>query len=244
MDKSIEYQKGDSSNYQFHCEQNLNECHKSNFKYNKRNWTEGIQILFIIQIIACITILVSIITLKLIGGSLYENFKNWYSAEINKSLIAEDANNEYRLAMNNISNIVKIKINGKNKALASTLKGSLCKPLETAIVTTNFSEQHKGIDLATNKGTAILSCLDGTVIESANSPSLGNYLKIEHKNGVKSLYAHCDTLCVNVGDIVKKEQQIATVGSTGNSTGDHLHLEISINDECFDPLTLIDGEYS
>ncbi len=243
MDKDIQYQKGEYSYYKPSVYRTEQDYEQISFRY-KRNWAQGMQILFIIQIIACITVIIFVLLLKSIGGNVYDGFKNWYISEINRSLIAEDANNEYNLALNNINNLIKIKINGKNKALASTMNSTLHKPLETAVITTHFSEQHKGVDLAANKGTAISSCFDGIIAEAANSPSFGNYIKIEHENGMKSLYAHCDTLCVTVGDTVKKGQQIATVGSSGNSTGDHLHMEISINDEYFDPLALIDGKYS
>lgn len=85
---------------------------------------------------------------------------------------------------------------------------------------------HKGVDIALPLGTPIQSGQDGTVTFAGNSGDYGNVVIIENADGLVSKYAHCDTLSVTVGQIVKTGDVIATVGSTGNSTGAHLHLEI------------------
>lgn len=85
---------------------------------------------------------------------------------------------------------------------------------------------HKGIDIAVPAGTKIYSIMEGTVTTSAYSQSAGNWIVIVDKDGYVSKYMHCSTLLVGAGTQVKKGQLIATVGSTGNSTGNHLHLQI------------------
>lgn len=216
----------------------------SNHSKNKKTTGEGIQRLFIMQLIACTFILISILALKSFNQDLYEKFKQWYQTQINCSIMADDTDNQYSKAINNITNLVKIKINGKSKVQASSLKKTLAKPINEATLTNRFSKEHKGIDLAAAKGTDITSVADGTVEEAGFSESYGNYIKIDHGNNLKTLYAHCESLLVKENDNITKGQKIATVGSTGDSTGDHLHFEVIINNEYVDPLPLIDGDYT
>lgn len=85
---------------------------------------------------------------------------------------------------------------------------------------------HTGIDIAANEGTPIVAMSDG-IVEKANPyTGYGNHVTIRHKGGFKSLYAHCSRLVVTEGQKVKKGQVIAYVGSTGASTGNHLHFGI------------------
>ena len=84
---------------------------------------------------------------------------------------------------------------------------------------------HTGIDIARNTGSEIISATNGTVILAEEQESYGKVLKIQN-NDLVVLYAHCDELLVNVGDKITMMQTIARVGSTGNSTGPHLHFEI------------------
>lgn len=94
---------------------------------------------------------------------------------------------------------------------------------------------HRGIDFACVRGTPILASNSGTVILSKRSSSFGLYIIIDHGGGVTSLYAHCSKLIAQVGDKVQKGDKIAEVGSTGNSTGNHLHFAMLENGEYVDP---------
>lgn len=85
---------------------------------------------------------------------------------------------------------------------------------------------HKGLDIAAPKGTKIKAAESGTVVFSGKSGMYGNMVIIFHSNGIETCYAHCSALYVSVGDKVNQGEIIAAVGSTGNSTGNHLHLEI------------------
>ena len=94
---------------------------------------------------------------------------------------------------------------------------------------------HTGLDIAAVTGTDIKVVADGTVISASYNGSYGNLVKVDHGNGVETWYAHTSKMLVKAGDIVKAGDVIAKVGSTGNSTGPHLHLEIRINGEHVDP---------
>lgn len=89
------------------------------------------------------------------------------------------------------------------------------------------SSAHKGVDIACSTGTPIKSIADGTVTYSGyDKTGLGYVVKIDHGNGVQTWYGHCSKLYVKTGEQVNAGDIISAVGSTGNSTGPHLHLEI------------------
>lgn len=90
-------------------------------------------------------------------------------------------------------------------------------------------ETHGGTDIASATGTSILAAADGTVISATWHNSYGYYVKIKHNDTYSTLYAHCSALLVSSGQTVKQGQVIAQVGSTGYSTGPHLHFEIIQN---------------
>ena len=98
---------------------------------------------------------------------------------------------------------------------------------------------HAGIDIAAEKGTNIYSAFDGEIIEAAYDKWNGNFIKIKHDNDIMTVYCHCETLNVTVGQKIRAGEVIATVGSTGSSTGPHLHFELRINNISYNPRKLL-----
>lgn len=94
---------------------------------------------------------------------------------------------------------------------------------------------HTGLDIACSTGTAIKVVSKGTVTFAQYNGSYGNLVKVDHGNGVETWYAHCSKIYAKVGQEVSAGDVIAAVGSTGNSTGAHLHLEIRINGQTVNP---------
>ncbi len=92
--------------------------------------------------------------------------------------------------------------------------------------TKGASSNHQGIDISASTGAAIVAAASGTVVVSTYSYSAGNYVMISHGGGIYTVYMHCSKLLVSEGDTVKQGQTIAKVGSTGYSTGSHLHFGI------------------
>ena len=118
---------------------------------------------------------------------------------------------------------------------------SLIKPI-SGIITSRFGEgsnirksSHTGLDIAASMGTPVSAAASGTVTFSGRQGSYGNMVVISHGNGIQTYYGHCSKLYVSVGAKVTQGQTIAAVGSTGNSTGPHLHLEVRVNGIAYNP---------
>lgn len=119
---------------------------------------------------------------------------------------------------------------------------SLINPV-SGVITSRFgsndsvrSHAHSGLDIAAPYGTPIKAAASGTVTFSGNAgDGFGNYVIVSHGNGVTTVYAHCSSLLVSSGQTVSQGQVIARVGSTGNSTGNHLHLEVRKNGVTYNP---------
>lgn len=94
---------------------------------------------------------------------------------------------------------------------------------------------HNGVDFAAPSGTPILAAYGGTVVGAAYNSSMGNYVMINHGDGLYTIYMHASALYVSQGQTVSKGEQIAAVGSTGRSTGPHLHFSVRVNGEYVNP---------
>lgn len=92
-----------------------------------------------------------------------------------------------------------------------------------------------GMDIAASNGTDIKAAADGTITYSGWMGGYGNLVIISHGNGIQTYYGHCSKLYASVGETVKAGDVIAAVGSTGNSTGNHLHFEIRKNGTQINP---------
>jgi hypothetical protein len=101
---------------------------------------------------------------------------------------------------------------------------------------------HAGIDIPAESGTAITAAAGGTVTEAGYDPVRGNYLVLDHGNGMETVYAQCLDLFVKAGDSVAAGEQIAAVGSTGLSTGPHLHFEVRQNGEAQNPVAYFERD--
>lgn len=106
---------------------------------------------------------------------------------------------------------------------------------------TGLPDFHKGIDIPAEEGTEIAAFRPGTVIQAQSSVSFGNFVAIQHEDGVITRYGHCSKLNVEVGDVVEAGDTVGYVGNTGYSTGNHCHFDISVNGVFIDPLKVIPG---
>lgn len=97
------------------------------------------------------------------------------------------------------------------------------------------NEMHAGIDIASKMGTPVVAAADGQIVQSSLVGDYGNMVQIDHGNGITTIYGHNSELAVSVGQTVHKGQIISYVGSTGRSTGPHLHYEVRKNDAAINP---------
>lgn len=112
-------------------------------------------------------------------------------------------------------------------------------PVDSEEITAPQGTRHNGVDIGAEKGTPVYAAGKGTVKEAGYNATDGNFVRIDHGNGQETFYAHCEKLLVETGDTVTLGQTIATVGSTGQSTGPHLHFEVLVNGAAQDPEAML-----
>ena len=130
---------------------------------------------------------------------------------------------------------------GTTSSAKANIGISLIKPI-SGVITSRFGasssirrSSHTGLDISASTGTPIKAAASGTVTFAGYKGSYGNMLVISHGNGVQTYYCHCSKLYAGVGTQVSQGQTVAAVGSTGNSTGPHLHLEVRVNGVAYNP---------
>lgn len=177
-----------------------------------------------------------------------ENEEPNYDSSNNEEIINTENNIEENVVENleeKISSISEMEIDINNLKSAY----SFIKPLSNYQVSSGFgareseyqnvSGYHTGIDLAAESGKTINASMEGIVDLVSKEGDYGKHIKIR-SNNVTTLYAHCSKILVKEGQIVAQGQPIAQVGSTGNSTGPHLHFEIRIDSRFVDPSKIIE----
>lgn len=177
--------------------------------------------------------------------SMVETIKNKFEnkLELNIAVVKEYTQNpedintsNVELAQNQLDETLTKAVKEKEIEQRSTINGVLLasKPV-SGIVSSRFGatngrdHSHKGIDIAAPTGTPIYACGDGKVTRAGWANGYGYLVVISHGNGVETYYGHCSKLFVSAGQTVSSGAKIANVGSTGRSSGSHLHLEIRKN---------------
>ena len=127
----------------------------------------------------------------------------------------------------------------------------MISPVEDGRYTSYFGERtdpisegydyHNGLDIGADEGDRIRAVYDGIVISVGEDSRSGNYIFLEHKNGYVTFYSHCSDIIAQEGAGIRVRETIAVVGSTGYSTGPHLHFEVRKNGERIDPLPMIEN---
>jgi murein DD-endopeptidase MepM/ murein hydrolase activator NlpD len=160
-------------------------------------------------------------------------------SELQQALDAASRDVEHRLDYMNVVESTLLSDKIKSKLLPTI------QPVNVAYNSSGFgwridpftgrSTFHEGIDFPAPVGTPIVAAAGGVVIAAEYHHQYGNMLEIDHGNDIVTRYAHASRLLVNVGDIVRRGQHIADIGSTGRSTGPHLHFEVLVKGVRQDP---------
>ena len=134
-------------------------------------------------------------------------------------------------------------------AVALTVRGLPVPPLPSGTLTSGYGYRtdpltgvrafHRGVDIAAPAGTPVAAMLFGRVAAVGESDSLGHFIRIDHGDGVEVLYAHCSRVLAAEGAVVRAGETVALVGSTGRSTGAHLHVQVSAAGTVFGPARLV-----
>jgi Membrane proteins related to metalloendopeptidases len=122
---------------------------------------------------------------------------------------------------------------------ASSLSNFMYTPSKGGITSpfgVRWGKMHNGIDIGASMGDSIYAAMDGKVCCTEWEDGYGNVIKIDHGSNVQTIYAHCSSIGVNLGEYVKRGEKIGQVGSTGRSTGPHVHFEVRIDNVPQDPL--------
>ena len=146
--------------------------------------------------------------------------------------------------------VTEIIVVGTQKRPSNVSAAGYMRPVNGGVITSPFgyrnqptagaSTYHSGIDIGVGYGTPILATRSGYVTYSGRNGGYGIMVEIDHGDGVKTRYAHCSQTLVSVGQYVSQGQQIAKVGSTGVSTGNHLHFEVRVNGVARNPANYVD----
>lgn len=143
-----------------------------------------------------------------------------------------------KLQMSVVKNTGEVQPAASVETSAPETANGICFPVkEMSYITTRYGS-HRGTDIKGERGTEIYAGFSGTVTEAVNHWSWGNTLLIDNGKGETLRYAHCDSLLVKQGDVVKSGQLVATIGSTGTATGNHVHIEYTLDGTLHDPAEL------
>ena len=210
-----------------------------------------------VQSIACCVLVLLALLLRLAGGESYDVARRQFQQAL--------ARNEWATAvaqlwqdhpLEQVENTVveDVKADDFTEKEPARLTGSsfvtlAVPPLAGGTLTSVYGERvhpingqdefHNGVDIAAPQGAALAAMYDGEVTEVGENDSIGRYVRLCHGGDIEVLYGHCERIEVQVGDAVKAGDTVALVGSTGISTGNHVHLSVRVDGAVCDPATLV-----
>ena len=208
-----------------------------------------------VQSIACGVVLLLALLLRLAGGDAYTQLRDRFQQSLMSNdllgVLASLWEESPAVEEESGESPVSTDDTGGRLPPAGTLAVSLrvnrvaAAPVATGVVTSGYGyrqnptgdgEQfHRGVDIAADAGSPIAAMYDGEVTQVGTSESLGNYIRLSHGDGVTVLYAHCAQVLAQEGVRVRAGETVALVGSTGDSTGSHVHIQVSADGTVYNP---------
>ncbi len=233
----------------------------------KKNSTNSVMI---VQLIVCIFAVVSVFLIGRLSPQTFEFIRDEYNRIMSVDMDAKEiassakkvieraeATDEGQTAEKSTErknvNTVKSAADGEVMAVMSLFKSDeeITVPVHGEI-TSEYGNRtnpvsgeylmHSGVDIAASQGTEIRAAYSGIVSEVGSNSVGGNYISLVHKDGSETLYCHCSKIIAEKGDVIRAGETIALVGSTGRSTGPHLHFEITVDGKTENPLLYLPNE--
>lgn len=232
-------------------EEFLDESPKSK---NGESRSEAFVRFLFIQSVVCAMIVISALVIKLAAPKSYAQIKSVYTAAINEQDItfsdiywfvngvfnknsAAGGSDELTLPESVTQNAYVL-----SSPISAVCKGKVTSEFgwRTHPITKKLGF-HTGIDIANKKGTPISAAFSGSIQDCGTNEAYGNYVLMRHSDNLYTFYGHCDSLNVRKGMNIRRGEVIAYMGSTGYSTGPHLHFEIRIEGKRVDPAYVLKG---
>lgn len=233
----------------------------------KKNSTNSVMI---VQLVVCIFAVVSVFLIGRLSPQTFEFIRDEYNRVMSVDMDAKEiassakkvieraeATDEGQTAEKSTErknvNTVKSAADGEVMAVMSLFKSDeeITVPVHGEI-TSEYGNRtnpvsgeylmHSGVDIAASQGTEIRAAYSGIVSEVGSNSVGGNYISLVHKDGSETLYCHCSKIIAEKGDVIRAGETIALVGSTGRSTGPHLHFEITVDGKTENPLLYLPNE--
>ena len=233
----------------------------------KKNSTNSVMI---VQLVVCIFAVVSVFLIGRLSPQTFEFIRDEYNRIMSVDMDAKEiassakkvieraeATDEAQTAEKSTErknvNTVKSAADGEVMAVMSFFKSDeeITVPVHGEI-TSEYGNRtnpvsgeylmHSGVDIAASQGTEIRAAYSGIVSEVGSNSVGGNYISLVHKDGSETLYCHCSKIIAEKGDVIRAGETIALVGSTGRSTGPHLHFEITVDGKTENPLLYLPNE--
>lgn len=191
---------------------------------------------------------------SLIGGDIHSAAGTWFFDNYNSTIFTGNIEGAVSIpdsiAFWNRKDGAAEQAEDKSKDAKAVLNFA-AMPLKSGVITSPFGERedggttenHNGTDIGADEGEPVFAVLDGRVITAEMDNSYGNYIILDHGDGVRTLYAHCSKLTVSKGDTVKAGDRLGLVGQTGDADGAHLHFELIISGKRTDPAPYLGGKY-
>lgn len=227
----------------------------------KKNSTNSVMI---VQLVVCIFAVVSVFLIGRLSPQTFEFIRDEYnrimsvdmdakeiasSAKkvIERAEVTDEGQTAEKSTERKSVNTVKSAADGEVMAVMSLFKSDeeITVPVHGEI-TSEYGNRtnpvsgeylmHSGVDIAASQGTEIRAAYSGIVSEVGSNSVGGNYISLVHKDGSETLYCHCSKIIAEKGDVIRAGETIALVGSTGRSTGPHLHFEITVDGKTENPL--------
>ena len=207
---------------------------------NKRPRKEGS--VLAVQTAVSGVLLLLLLGLHLLGGDVYDGLRGWLQTTLSQDVLKPEPNGQGGEFVPPDAALVTAPQNATAIRLFAEEPSPL---LYGGKLTSNYGYRtdplrggnafHTGVDIAAPRGTPLYAVCDATVLHTGVDRSYGNYVVLSANDNIEVWYAHCDTVCVAVGQSVNAGERVATVGNTGDSTGPHVHFMVKCNGVTYDP---------